>query len=87
MSGIMIDVAANTQKAQRDLHAVNASVGLIADTATKMGATFQRTFAGLGLSLGSAGLFFSLKSISSEFVGIENKLSLVIKKSEELVKV
>lgn len=87
MSGILIDVNARTSKSEQDLARINESLRNIERSTNSASKTLSRTFIGLGSAVVSSGLLYSLKSISTEFTNLENKIALVTGKTEKLIQV
>jgi tape measure domain-containing protein len=85
MSGIVIDVAAKTAKAEQDLAQINNALRNIESTTNRA----TKSFAGMIKSLGAiavSGISVSaLKNISSEFTVLNNKIANVTGRTNELI--
>ena len=84
MAGVVIDVAAKTAKAERDLSQINASLMRI-DASTKRAADSVRgMFKALALAGTAAVTFNKLGKISTEFTEIGNQIAMVTGRSKDL---
>lgn len=86
-NGDMARSAQSARKTQRELDRVETSVKNIEKTTNSATAAVGRFAKSLALSLGSAGAFYTLKSISSEFAGISNRIAQITGRTKELERV
>lgn len=87
MSGIIIDVAARTSKAEQDLAQINKSIKGIETVSKSTAESLGNLAKGFTAILAGGGALYALKNISSEFTNLSNKLKLVIDNTERLNKV
>jgi tape measure domain-containing protein len=84
MSGIVIDVEARAEKAQRDLEEINRSLKELSNNANSLGQNLKTAFVGLGSALSITAAFNGLNEISSKFQGLENSIALVTGRTQDL---
>jgi tape measure domain-containing protein len=84
MSGIVIEVDANTRKAQRNLEEVNTTVKSISQSVNSMADGFKSAFIAIGTTFAADQLLKYVEETTSSLQEMENKVALVVGKSNEL---
>lgn len=87
MTGIVIDVQSRSDKAQRDLTAINESLKNIEKSTTQVTRGFSQLVKGLGALAAGGGIATYVVKVSNEFTNLENKIALVTGRTKELVAV
>lgn len=87
MTGIVIDVQSRSDKAQRDLSAINDSLRNIEKSTTQVTRGFSQMVKGLGALAAGGGLATYVVKVSNEFTNLENKIALVTGRTKELIAV
>lgn len=87
MTGIVIDVQSRSDKAQRDLSAINDSLRNIEKSTTQVTRGFSQMVKGLGALATAGGLATYVVKVSNEFTNLENKIALVTGRTKELLSV
>jgi tape measure domain-containing protein len=84
MSGIVIEVDANTRKAQRNLEEVNTAVKSISHSVNAMTDGFKSAFVAIGSTFAADQLLRYVEDTTSSLQEMENKVALIVGKSNEL---
>ncbi|MDH5182273.1 MAG: tape measure protein [Gammaproteobacteria bacterium] len=87
MSGVIVDVDARTEKAERDLQQINKSLRGIETSASNAGKTISRAFVGIGAALTAHFSVSQVSGISTEFTNLSNQIAVVTGRTRELNKV
>jgi tape measure domain-containing protein len=85
MSGIIIDVKANSEQANRDIGKLNDSLRNIEKTTSSMSTGLKSLAVSFGSVLASGLTVNYLKNVADTFVGINNKIRLVTGTTNQLV--
>ena len=84
MSGIIIDVETRIDKAQKDLHALNSTVSGVASSVNGLVDNFKRATMAIGGMAAAGGSLAFIAHLSTGFTEIENKIALVVGRTNEL---
>lgn len=87
MSGVLINVDANTDKAQRDLAQVNESLKAIKGSTSKVTEGLSSMAKGFAAFALTGGAVAYITSISNEFANLSNSIKLVTEDTKELNKI
>ena len=87
MSGILINVDARADKAQRDLSQINDSLKNIQGSANKVTESLSGLVKGFASFAAGAGALAYVTKVSDEFANLNNQIKLVVGETSELGKV
>lgn len=84
MSGVIVDVKANTRRADRDLQQLKQSVSNIEKKTTAASKAFSRLGRGIAASVAAVVTGGYFKKVSDEFVNMDNRIRLVTGDTQDL---
>ena len=85
MSGILIDVKANTTQAEKDLANINKSIKNIETSTKGVSDSLKQMFVSLGGLVAVGGSLAYVKNIATEFKQLENRIATVTGRNKELL--